>query len=249
MFKKIALFLLLLILLTMTTTMQAQSKPTVEIVLDQRTAQQGDTVAADVYIRQVVNLGGADIAITVDPQCLTIVDRQPGNLLPTTGDKGGFSPFSELHDHDTRLATAVTDRKKIANGEGIFFQMKMKVTCAQGTAQIKVSFAQLASYKDPVAKDIELISYKLDQGNINTIDAQLSIGPKGQVAAIPTQTLAPTETLAATPVPSITPTLKKVPTPVTTASPDNSILTVALVGMAGIIVVLGTAVVVLARRR
>src|SRR5258706_9616206 len=155
--KKITLLLLILIFLTAARTTLAQSNPTVEIVLVQPTAQQGGTVAADVYIRNAVNLGGADIGITVDGQCLLIVDRQPGSFLPTTADKGGFSPFAELHDHDTRFAAAVIDRSKIANGDGIFFTVQLKATCTKGTAQVKVTFAQLSSYKDPAAKDIELI--------------------------------------------------------------------------------------------
>ena len=246
--KKLSLLLLLFIALTANTA-KAQPNPTVEIVLTQPTVQQGGSVVADVYIRNAVNLGGADVGITVDDKCLTIVDRQPGNLLPATADKGGFSPFSELHDHDTRFAVAVTDRSKIANGDGVFFHIQLKATCATGTAPLKVSFAQLASYKDPAAKDIELISYKLESGSVNAINAQLSIGPAGQVTAIPTPSRAPTMVASATQAPAMTPTAMAAPQQVVVVTQDNTLLTLLLIVMLAIIIVLVIVVIVLVRRR
>jgi len=242
--KKITRLLLPLILLTTTITAKAQSNPTVEIVLTQPTAQQGDTVSIDVYVRHAINLGGADIGITVDAPCLTILDREPGTLLPSTADTGGYSPFAELHAHDTRFAAVVTDRSKIVSGDGIFFRVRAKVTCAKGIAPLTVSFAQLASYKDPTAKDIQLISYKMATNSVMLINAQLAIGPAGQVTAIPPQTAAPTQPLVTTP--NVTP----VPMPITTVeTTSNDTVIIVLVLAVAIIVGLFIVFFIIANRR
>jgi hypothetical protein len=184
--RRLTLFTLLFVCLTTATSALAQSNPTIQIVLSQSTAQQGDIVTADVLVRNVVNLGGADIGIGVDEKCLTIVDRQPGNLLPTTDAAGGFSAFSEQHEHDTRLAAAVINRSKIANGEGVFYRTKLKVICEKGVVDLKVTFAELSSYKDPTAKEVELNAYTMKAGTVTTVNAQLVIGASGQAVAQPT---------------------------------------------------------------
>lgn len=181
---KIIKLLLLLVCLTPTAAVLAQSTPIVEIVLNQPSAQQGEVVTADVYVRNAHNIGGADIGISVDNTCLKILERQPGEFLPTSSEIGGFSPFSELHDHDTRLAGAITDRAKLGNSDGIFFHVRLQVTCDQATASLNVSFAELSAYQDPAAAEVELISYTMDANTITTIGTQLMIAPNGSVTAV-----------------------------------------------------------------
>lgn len=181
--KFIKLIIILLCLIP-TAALLAQSNPTVEIVLDQTTAQQGDIVTAAVYIRNATNIGGADIGVTLDNACLKIIERLPGEFIPSTSETGGFSPFSELNDHDTRFAAAITDRSKLGSGEGVFLRLRMQVTCEQGVAALTVNFAELSAYKDPSATEVELISYTMDTNTVTTIDTQLVIGPDGSITAV-----------------------------------------------------------------
>ena len=178
----------LLFTLLVTCTVMAQDNPTVEIVLSQPTAQQGAIITADIYVRNGIHVAGIDIGISVDNVCLRIVDRQPGNYLPTTSDGGAFSPFSELNEHDTRLAAALTDRSKNASGDGVFYYVQLEVTCETGTAPIEFTYAKLSTYADPEAESISLISYDLSDGTLNAINTQLTIDPAGQAVPVPTST-------------------------------------------------------------
>lgn len=186
----------------------AQSNPTVEIVLSQTTAHTGEMVTANVYIRNAVNVGGADIGITVDEGCLRIVSVENGTFLPTSAENGGYSPFYEVHNHDTRLAAAITDRAKLATGEGIFFSAQLEVICASGTAPLQVSFAELSAYQNPASETIDLIAYTLGAGTVTIINTQLEIVSDGNAAVGATS--APSETAVA---------------PATTSSSENAVAT------------------------
>lgn len=235
----IKLFLLLLCLIPVAAVL-AQSNPIVEIVLDQATAQQGDVVTANVYVRNGSNIGGADIGVTVDNACLKILERLPGEFLPTDSDGGGFSPFSELNDHDTRFAGAITDRAKLGNGEGVFFRMRLQVTCEQAIAALNVSFAELSAYKDPAATDVELISYTMDTNTVTTIGTQLVIAPAGSTSAQTNSTVtapitAETTVTAVAPVtPDTTATAVAATTTAETSKGQISILAILGVAALGI---------------
>lgn len=198
---------LLIVLLTVG-AVSAQEIPSIDIVLSQPTAQLGETVDAEVYVRNGVNVGGVDIGIAVDESCLRILDRQPGDYLPTTDAEGAFSAFAELNDHDTRLALALTDRTKYANGDGLFYRVPMEVTCDLGMAAVRVTYAQVSSYVDPSAEIIEIASYDLDEGTLTASNAQLEVVAAGQlpvteasVTVAPDQTtVEPSNTVEATPV-------------------------------------------------
>ena len=202
--KNLTIVVLLVSLLSVATGVLAQSSPTVEIILSQATAQPCDIITADVMVRNAVNIGGTDVGITVD-ECLKIVERQSGDFLPTKAEDGGFSPFSELNEHDTRLAAAIIDRTKLANGDGVFFRVQLEVLCEVGEAPLSVSFAEFSAYVDPTAAEIELTGYTLGAGSVNTVDAQLTIAPAAQVTEVPTDvvsaTATPTVSTDATPVP------------------------------------------------
>lgn len=190
----------------------AQSKPTIEIILSQPTAHKGDLITANIIVRDAVNIGGADIGITVDNNCLRIVKRNDGTFLPTTAESGGFSPFSELHDHDTRFATSITDRSKLGNGTAVFFSVELEVTCDQGIAPLDITFVELSAYKDPTAKEVELIAYRLSDKTVSVFNTTLEIDAQGQVTGSTPQgqtvTVAPTASqgeTAATPQSSTIP--------------------------------------------
>ncbi|MBW4437249.1 MAG: hypothetical protein KME04_08950 [Pleurocapsa minor GSE-CHR-MK-17-07R] len=159
----------------------AQSGPTVEIVLSQPMAQIGDTVTADVFVRGAVNMAGTDIGISVDPLCLSVLERQTGTFLPIESEQGGFSIFSELNEHDTRLAAALLQGGPIANGDGLFFRAVLKVTCETGIAPLTVTFAELTGIVDPSVEDNVYVTYRLDGGTVVAVNTQLVIG--GQSAA------------------------------------------------------------------
>ncbi|MBC7809843.1 MAG: hypothetical protein H7175_01780 [Burkholderiales bacterium] len=228
---------LLMICLAAIGSVSAQSNPTVEIVLSQPTAQQGDIVTADVYVRNGVNVAGVDIGLTTDEECLRIVERQPGDYLPTTGEQGGFSPFEEMTDHATRFAAALTDRTRYANGDGIFFSIQLEVTCEEGTAPLDITYAKIATYEDPSAVEINLISFDMAEDTLNAIGAQLAIGPADQVTPIATATSEAGEAISATPAPT------------TEAAPQSQTLIVVAVIM--IVVAVGGLLLLLlvARRR
>ena len=177
------LFWGLLLLLPVLPLLAQDSQPTVEIVLSTKQAQQGDTVYADVVIHNGHAIAGADIGITVD-SCLRIVDRQPGNYLPSTSGNGGFSPFAELSDTGTRFAATVTDRSRIANGDGTFFRAVMKVTCDKAVPNVKITFAQLAALAKPTTDSTELLGYSLDQGNLSVVNQGLTV-QKGVAVSTP----------------------------------------------------------------
>lgn len=159
----------------------AQSGPTVEITLSQPTAQVGDTITADVFVRGAVNMAGTDVGISVDPLCLRVLERQTGTFLPTDSAQGGFSAFSELNEHDTRLAASLLQGGPIANGDGLFFRAVLKVTCEAGIAPLTVTFAELTGIVDPSVEDMVYVTYRLDNGTVNAVNTQLVIG--GQSAA------------------------------------------------------------------
>jgi hypothetical protein len=179
--------LIALCLGTASTLMAQAPRPSVEIVLNPPTAQKGQTITADVYVRGAVNIAGTDIGVTVDPACLRIVERQPGEFLPTEAEAGGFSAFSEQHDHDTRLAASLLQRSHIANGDGIFFRTTLEVLCESGVAPLNVSFAELTGIEDLEAENAKFVTYTLADDTVEAINAQLSVGPAGSVTAIPTR--------------------------------------------------------------
>ena len=237
---KFALFVFFLA--TVGSVLAQPPNPTVEIVLDQPTAQMGQTVTAEVYVRGAVNIVGADIGITVDPTCLRVIDRQTGELLPSEAP-GGLSAFSELNDHDTRLQASTIRRAVIANGDGVFFRSKLEVTCETGIAPLNVSFVELSGIEDLTAQNAKFVVYRLDRGNVTTINAQLAIGPAGSVTAIPTQTLEATVTAPSTPE------IAPVAPVVTSTSQNQTLLIIALSVMALSVIGLLILFVVARRRR
>ncbi|HRL12241.1 MAG TPA: hypothetical protein PKX07_10220, partial [Aggregatilineales bacterium] len=72
----------LIVLLTLPAVAQTVN-PLVEVVLSTDQAQQGDTVYADVVIRNGHAIVGADIGIATD-SCLQFTERQSGAYLPAT---------------------------------------------------------------------------------------------------------------------------------------------------------------------
>ena len=253
--------LIVLFICLATSAVLAQDNPTVEIVLSQSTAQQGDIITADVYVRNAVNVAGIDIGITVDNICLRINDRQPGDYLPTTSEEGAFSPFSELNDHDTRFAAALTDRSKNASGDGVFYRVELEVTCETGTARLDFSYAKLSTYADPTAESVSLISYELGDGTLNAINTQLTIVPAGQVTIVAPLTATPTTLVDATPTTLVdaTPTtlVDATPTTLVDATPVSALsvcesqkqrLLMVIAVLAGLIIILLAIVALLVSR-
>lgn len=183
-------FLFILTLLFVLPVLAESPNPGIEIVLSTAQAQRGDRVYADVNIRNGKAVAGADIGISTD-DCLRVVERQPGNYLPATGENGGFSAFEELDEHSTRLSVAVTTRVRIASGDGTFFRVAMDVICDDAVAQITVSFAQLAALADPDSNSNNLSGFSIEQGNLRIASTSLNIQP-GAIAstAVPIPPLA-----------------------------------------------------------
>ncbi len=226
-----------LLLLLSSTFIKAQANPTIEIVLSKPTANAGETVRADVYIRNGVNIGGSDIGITVDETCLRITNRTAGTYVPSDAANGGFSPFSELHDHDTRFSAAITDRTKLANGDGVFYSVDLQVICENGIAPLTIVFGELSAYKDPTAAQIEFIAYTMSATTVNIINTQLVVG----TAQLPPPTVASPQTGTTPNSGAATGTNQQpasIPTPEAAQTPIIPIALVCLtvIGILGIIV-------------
>jgi hypothetical protein len=220
----------------------AQSQPTVGIRVNQVTAREGDTLTAEVFIRDVAFLGRADIGIRVDEACLLIVGRTDGGFLPTNFEDGGVVTFEEQHDHDIRTAVTVIDSARLAHGEGILYEVDLLVTCPSGGAPLEVVFAELDTFRDAQAERDNMTSRSLADGSIIAADTRLEIVMEPTPTVEPTATSTPTR--EPTPVPTATTEPTKEPTPVpteptaipTTASQpaskgDNSIVLAVVIPM------------------
>ena len=75
------IFFALLSLLPATAFAQSTTTPTVSVELSNPNAQKGEIVTAEVYIRNGVNIAGADIGIRLD-ECLILQTRRQGSYLP-----------------------------------------------------------------------------------------------------------------------------------------------------------------------
>lgn len=201
--KSLKIFAAIVIVFITSNRIFAQTEPSVEIILSQPTAQFGDTVTADVVLRNGTNIGGADIGMQVDERCLQITGVELGTFLPSAEGQGGFSPFSETTDHTTRQAIAITDRSKLATGSGIFYRVQLEVICDGGTAPLTINFAELSAYRDPAAETIDLIAYRLTDGTLTVFNTQLEIVAPDGSTAVPVPTQQPSSD--ATPQPDTTP--------------------------------------------
>lgn len=210
--------------------------PTVEIVLSQPTARMGETIGAEIYVRNAVNITGIDIGITVDSACLQITDRQPGEFLPVEAENGGLTAFTELHDHDTRLAAALLDSSLAGNGDGVFFRVMLEVICAGGTAPLTVSFVELAGIEDLAAENARFITYRLTEGTVNAINTQLIVEPSEGAAVVTSEvnvTTVPVTAAPATTIPEATPGAVEVVSDAQTQSPLAIVFIIfVLVGIA-----------------
>jgi hypothetical protein len=177
------LFFSILLLLSALRLVAQSVSPSVEVVLSTDQAQDGDTIYADVVIHDGQALAGADIGITTG-ECLRVVERQPGNYLPSTSENGGFSPFEELTENSTRFAVAVTDRTRIASGDGTFYRVAMEVTCEDATPEVSVTFAELAALAHPDTDSNELLGFSLEQGSISVVSDSLTVR-QGAVVSTP----------------------------------------------------------------
>jgi hypothetical protein len=177
------IFFTVFFLLTAIPLVAQDSNPVVEIVLSTEEAQLGDTVYADVVIRNGKAIAGADVGIATD-SCLRVVERQPGNYLPFSSENGGFSPFEELTESGTRFAASIIDRTRIANGDGVFFRATLEVICEEATSIVTISFAEIAALADPSSASNELLGYSLQQGNITVVTDSL-VARQGAVASTP----------------------------------------------------------------
>lgn len=171
----------------------AQADPYVEIVLSDTEAPSGSTIFADLVVRNGTAIAGADIGITVDGTCLRVVGREDGNYLPTSGETGGFSPFEEMSETTTRFAANVTDRARIANGDGVFFRVVLETFCEAGTGNIEITYAQLAALTDPSGGSNDLTAFSLERGNLPVNSVHVAVAADAEVAE-PAGTLAPLPT-------------------------------------------------------
>lgn len=173
----------LIVLGSFASVLAQSDTPVVEVVLSTDQAQQGDTIYADVVIRNGHAIAGADVGITSD-NCLRMVERQPGNYLPSTSENGGFSPFAELNDTSMRFAVTVTDRTKLADGDGVLFRAMMEVSCEDAKPSVAVTFAEIATLADPNSTKNDLVGYSLEQGNLTVVSDSVEVHV-GAVASTP----------------------------------------------------------------
>lgn len=105
----------------------------------------GEIVTAEVYIQDGVNIAGADVRVEVLGNCLTIESLTPGDFLPSRPEDGGFSPANQVDSQSARFAANITDRTKVANGDGLFLTVTMRAVCADEQASVTISRAELVN--------------------------------------------------------------------------------------------------------
>lgn len=218
------IYCLVVLLLLCATGARAQDIPTIEVILSQNTARVDDIVTANVYVRTPLEIIGADVEITVDETCLLIEDRNVGDYFPT-GEGQSFTIHEETTENSTRLAMNVLDFNLIPIADGLFYSVPLKVICEEAEASVDVTFAHLVQRG--------VIDFKADEGQINLINATLTIDSGTQ--AISTQSVE--EEQAATTA-STTATATAAPTQDTS---NNSLLIGALV----VVVVFGIGLILL----
>lgn len=138
-------FLLMLLSLLSTTFASAQSidEPSVEIRPAQAEVVTGDLLLVDVLIRNGSRIAGADIRLEMGADCLQIEQMTPGDYLPTTAETGGFAPRNAFDASSARLAANITNRQMIADGDGVFMRVGVRVLCASGAATLNITRAEL----------------------------------------------------------------------------------------------------------
>lgn len=140
--KKFTLILIALCLFALPTL--AQPDAIIEVQINTQTIAEGDEIIADIIVRNSTNIAGADIAISVDGECLQVQNMIPGNYLPASAENGGFSPMNTFDTTTARLAANITDRQRIANGDGTFMSVQMNAACA-GQSVIEITRAELVN--------------------------------------------------------------------------------------------------------
>ena len=178
MFKQLLLPLALLTIFTIAPA-YAQGSPQIEIVLDQTVAAQGTTITAHILVTNAVNVAGADIGIEVG-DCLQIIGRNQGQFLPNASN-GGFTIFSQISDHKTRLAVALLDQSKVTSTDGVFYRVEMEVVCDAGSADIQITAGELSAYQNN-GPNRTLVAYNTSNNTLGTTSEQVTIDPSAPLA-------------------------------------------------------------------
>jgi hypothetical protein len=202
---RITKLLALLIILLLAPSLGAQTPPTVGIVLSQPNARLGDIVSAEVWVRGATKVGDIDIGITVDEECLRIIDSQLGTFFPMS-EASVASPLVELNEHEARLAAALPDGGEHPSGDGIFYTLQLEVICGQGEAGVNIISAKLISFGEPIDGDVSRDIYTLEAGTLNAISTRLEIVPEGDVAPVATSVPAVTGQAPQAPAMTLLPT-------------------------------------------
>jgi hypothetical protein len=140
----LALILIGVLIFTAVIQVSAQgSTASVEIALSATQIAAGQTLTADVLIRDGSRIAGADVRVEVDGICLQIESLTPGDYLPVTAEDGGFSPVSTYDNTSARLAANIIRRDQVASGSGVYMQVGLRALCDSGTSTVQVSRAEL----------------------------------------------------------------------------------------------------------
>jgi hypothetical protein len=205
----------LLISLVAITGLAQSQEPTVRITLSQPTAREGDRITAAVVVENALDVGGANVGIHVDEQCLRIVGRQMGDYLPGEAQDGGFVASQEQSEHDTRVSLGLLDPTRLASREGTLYEVELVVTCSSGIAPIEIVTAELSAYPGGRFERANLVLHRESEGNLTLVNAEV------EILAQVTPTDVPTATSTPTPVPTATPTVTPSVTPEPTATPTG----------------------------
>ena len=167
--------LLIIVLLLLAGGVWAQDLPTVEVALSQNRAQLDDLVTANVYVRSSLDIIGADIEVAVDDACLRVGDRTIGDYFPT-GEGESFTIYEQKTDSSTRLAMNVLDFDRIPTSGGLFYTVPLRVICDEADVNVDVTYAHLVQRG--------IIDFKADEGQVNLVNASLTIASDAQAQPI-----------------------------------------------------------------
>ncbi|MDX1995469.1 MAG: hypothetical protein SF029_24005 [bacterium] len=143
--SRIGMLMLMLMGIILAAPTYAQGEAAVEIVPSASAISTGETFTADVFIRSGAQIAGADVQLEVVGDCLQIEALTPGDYLPTSAETGGFAPVNRYDATSARLAANITNRQRIASGDGLFMRVQLRALCEAGASTLQISRAELVN--------------------------------------------------------------------------------------------------------
>lgn len=120
----------------------AQSAPSIEVAFDQTGAQQGDTVFADVIVRNGENVASLGLEFSVDSTCLRILGYEDGDYMPGP-NSGAMVMQDDTTEERLDLTFVSMSRDDTGQGDGVILRVPLEVVCEAGQGTINLERAYI----------------------------------------------------------------------------------------------------------